>query len=62
MYGALTGNQPKNGRMTVSRSGRSLPGYEKYGSITISYMIPRGKQGVSTYCYVGYIIIVGLKC
>ena len=61
MYGALTGNQPKNGRMTVSRSGRSLPGYEGHGYITISYIIPSGNQGVSKYCYVGYIIIVGLK-
>ena len=52
MYGALTGNQPKNGRMTVSRSWQGLPGYEEHGSITISYIIPNGKQGVSTYhCY-----------
>lgn len=47
IYGNLTGTQPKGGTMTVSRDRSSLPGYEKYGTIVISYYIPSGYQGVS---------------
>ncbi|ROL51443.1 putative E3 ubiquitin-protein ligase DTX3 [Anabarilius grahami] len=45
IYGNLTGTQPKGGTMTVSRDRSSLPGYEKYGTIVISYYIPSGYQG-----------------
>ncbi|XP_067296197.1 probable E3 ubiquitin-protein ligase DTX3 [Pseudorasbora parva] len=45
IYGNLTGTQPKGGTMTVSRDSSSLPGYEKYGTIVISYYIPSGRQG-----------------
>ncbi len=48
IYGNLTGTQPKGGSMTVSSDSSSLPGYEKYGTIIISYHIPSGRQGVST--------------
>lgn len=45
IYGNLTGTQPKGGTMTVSRDSSSLPGYEQYGTIVISYYIPSGHQG-----------------
>lgn len=45
IYGNLTGTQPKGGSMTVSSDRSSLPGYEKYGTIIISYHIPSGRQG-----------------
>ncbi|XP_052448421.1 E3 ubiquitin-protein ligase DTX3L [Carassius gibelio] len=45
IYGSLTGTQPKGGSMTVSWDSSSLPGYEKYGTILISYHIPSGRQG-----------------
>lgn len=47
IYGDLTGTQPKGGSMTVSWDRSSLPGYEKCGTIVISYYIPSGHQGVS---------------
>lgn len=47
IYGDLTGTQPKGGTMHVSRDRSSLPGYERYGTIVISYYIPSGQQGVS---------------
>jgi hypothetical protein len=47
MYGDMTGNQPKNGKMNVSKSSLRLPGYPHHGSITITYSIPDGLQGVS---------------
>ncbi|KAK9974518.1 hypothetical protein ABG768_022607 [Culter alburnus] len=45
IYGNLTGTQPKGATMTISRDRSSLPGYEKYGTIVISYYIPSGHQG-----------------
>ncbi|TRY90027.1 hypothetical protein DNTS_018255 [Danionella cerebrum] len=45
IYGSLTGTQPKNGTMTVSKDRSSLRGYEEYGTIAISYTIPSGRQG-----------------
>lgn len=48
IYGNLTGTQPKGSSMTVSSDSSSLPGYEHYGTIIISYYIPSGRQGVST--------------
>ncbi|XP_016306256.1 uncharacterized protein LOC107661271 [Sinocyclocheilus anshuiensis] len=45
IYGSLTGTQPKEGSMTVSRDSSFLPGYAKYGTIVISYHIPSGRQG-----------------
>lgn len=47
IYGDLTGTQPKEGTMTVSRDSSSLPGFGKYGTIVIAYHIPSGRQGVS---------------
>ncbi|CAJ1068652.1 E3 ubiquitin-protein ligase DTX3L [Xyrichtys novacula] len=44
VYGVLTGTQPEGGRMKVSKDTSSLPGYEKYGTITINYYIPNGTQ------------------
>ncbi|XP_055055927.2 uncharacterized protein [Misgurnus anguillicaudatus] len=45
IYGSLTGTQPKEGTMNYSKDDSSLPGYEKYGTITIKYYIPNGVQG-----------------
>ncbi|XP_033474434.1 E3 ubiquitin-protein ligase DTX3L [Epinephelus lanceolatus] len=44
LYGILTGTQPDGGRMDVTESSSSLPGYEKYGTITIRYYVPSGIQ------------------
>ncbi|XP_071771288.1 uncharacterized protein LOC139924207 [Centroberyx gerrardi] len=44
LYGALTGTQPQGGKMDVTKDKSSLPGYEKYGTITIHYYIPSGIQ------------------
>ncbi|MBN3301135.1 DTX3L ligase, partial [Amia calva] len=44
IYGALKGTQPDNGTMDVTTTTSSLPGYERYGSITIYYHIPSGIQ------------------
>ncbi|XP_010744045.2 E3 ubiquitin-protein ligase DTX3L isoform X1 [Larimichthys crocea] len=44
LYGVLTGTQPDGGKMTVTKSSSSLPGYEKYGTLTIHYYIPNGIQ------------------
>lgn len=46
IYSALTGTQPDGGRMAVSHSSSSLPGYERYGTIIIHYSIPSGIQKV----------------
>lgn len=46
IYGTLKGTQP-TGKMKVTYNQFSLPGYEKYGTITIHYIIPDGLQGVS---------------
>lgn len=46
VYGVLRGTQPEGGRMAVSRSHSSLPGYEQYGTIIIHYSIPSGIQQV----------------
>ncbi|XP_043096781.1 E3 ubiquitin-protein ligase DTX3L [Puntigrus tetrazona] len=45
IYGSLTGTQPKGGSMTVSSDKSSLPGYENYDTLIISYHIPSGRQG-----------------
>ncbi|TNM90174.1 probable E3 ubiquitin-protein ligase DTX3 isoform X1 [Takifugu flavidus] len=44
VYGVLTGTQPKGGKMIVSQSESSLPGYDRYGTIIINYIIPSGIQ------------------
>lgn len=44
VYGILTGTQPDGGKMSVTTSSSSLPGYEKHGTITIHYYIPNGVQ------------------
>uniref|UniRef100_H3CAI3 E3 ubiquitin-protein ligase n=1 Tax=Tetraodon nigroviridis TaxID=99883 RepID=H3CAI3_TETNG len=44
VYGVLRGTQPEGGRMEVSRTHSSLPGYEQYGTIVIRYSIPSGIQ------------------
>lgn len=42
----VTGNQPLGGTMTVhTNSYHKLPGYEKHGTIEITYKIPNGTQG-----------------
>lgn len=65
VYGVLTGTQPKGGKMTISKSESSLPGYEQYGIIIIHYSIPKGIQQVRSQltkmgiicCYYDIIII-----
>lgn len=46
IYGSLTGTQPKGGTMTVSWDRSSLAGYQRCGTIVITYYIPSGSQGV----------------
>ena len=41
----ITGNQPKGGTMNQYTTRQSLPGYKKFGTITIKYNIPDGTQG-----------------
>lgn len=45
IYGALKGTQPKGGSMKITYDELPLPGYEKYGTIIIQYIIPDGVQG-----------------
>lgn len=47
-YGIQKGNQPE-GTMKVSYMTKSLPGYENYGSIVISYDMNGGVQTVSVF-------------
>lgn len=57
LYGVLTGTQPKGGKMTVFRSESPLPGYDRYGTIIINYVICSGIQGVRPQiadCYYNY--------
>lgn len=44
IYGVRVGTQPK-GTMRVNTNNSPLPGFEKYGTITISYNFPDGTQG-----------------
>ncbi|XP_034770133.2 probable E3 ubiquitin-protein ligase DTX3 [Acipenser ruthenus] len=44
-YGELTGSQPRNGQMTVTRQPVGLPGYEDHGTIIINYSFSDGIQG-----------------
>lgn len=46
VFGILTGTQPNGGKMNVSKTSSSLPGYEQYGTIIIHYYIPSGIQKV----------------
>ncbi|KAM7416955.1 hypothetical protein PAMA_018842 [Pampus argenteus] len=46
LYGILRGTQPDGGRMNVTQSSSSLPGYERYGTIIVHYTIPSGIQKV----------------
>ena len=41
----ITGNQPDGGRMSHQCLKYSLPGYDGYGTIKITYYIPSGVQG-----------------
>ncbi|XP_078252823.1 E3 ubiquitin-protein ligase DTX3L isoform X2 [Rhinoraja longicauda] len=45
VYGELKGNQPEGGQMIQRRMSIHLPGYEKFDSIEIHYVIPEGIQG-----------------
>lgn len=46
IYGVVIGNQPLNGSMVVTKDTTlHLPGYEKSGTIMITYSIPSGTQG-----------------
>ncbi|XP_061413288.1 probable E3 ubiquitin-protein ligase DTX3 [Lethenteron reissneri] len=45
VYGKLEGDQPKDASMKVTNYYTTLPGYEKYGTITIYYDVPSGRQG-----------------
>ncbi|XP_017294529.1 E3 ubiquitin-protein ligase DTX3L [Kryptolebias marmoratus] len=44
VYGILRGVQPDGGTMKITQTSSSLPGYDKYGTIIISYDIPSGIQ------------------
>lgn len=44
LYGKLKGTQPEGGRMDVTKTRVSLPGYENYETIIIHYYIPSGIQ------------------
>ncbi|XP_030213984.1 E3 ubiquitin-protein ligase DTX3L [Gadus morhua] len=44
LYGTLKGTQPEGGEMSCSNQTSSLPGYEKFGTITVRYNIPSGIQ------------------
>ena len=46
VFGKVYGDQP-NGKMYISKDRRDLPGYGGCGSITVTYDIPTGVQGVS---------------
>ncbi|XP_072353172.1 uncharacterized protein [Scyliorhinus torazame] len=46
VYGEIRGNQPDGGRMTHKIITLHLPGYEKFETIEIYYIIPDGIQGV----------------
>ena len=48
IFGQITGNQPKDGKMLDSVINKLLPGYEKTseGTIQIQYTFPSGKQTV----------------
>ncbi|XP_030276935.1 E3 ubiquitin-protein ligase DTX3L-like isoform X2 [Sparus aurata] len=43
VFGVIEGTQP-DGKMSVQKSYLSLPGFEGYGTIVISYYFPDGKQ------------------
>ena len=43
----ITGNQPDGGRMSHQILRFSLPGYESYHTIKITYYIPNGTQGAN---------------
>ncbi|XP_067888851.1 E3 ubiquitin-protein ligase DTX3L [Heterodontus francisci] len=45
VYGEIRGNQPEGGTMTSRNLLLHLPGYEKYNTIEIHYIIPDGTQG-----------------
>jgi len=54
LFGMLRGNQPPGGKMTVKTHQRMrLAGYERYGTIEISYYIPDGVQTVCGKYFVG---------
>ncbi|XP_073322414.1 E3 ubiquitin-protein ligase DTX3L [Pagrus major] len=44
IYGIMKGTQPDGGKMNVTKTSSSLPGYENYGTIIIHYDIPSGIQ------------------
>jgi len=60
LFGVMKGNQPP-GTMTVHTIPDSLPGFERFGMLCITYDIPSGTQNVScavfcksqlpTFCY-----------
>ena len=49
IFGQMIGNQPPNGKMTYKKKKSFLPGYEKYGTIVITYNFPGGKQMVNKH-------------
>lgn len=47
VYGELRGDQPERAKMTFKTDQRiHLPGYERFGTIVIDYVVPDGKQTV----------------
>jgi len=46
-YGVQTGLQPPNGTMMIKKDKRSLPGFEGYHTLAITYKVPSGVQGAN---------------
>jgi len=53
VLGVLRGNQPP-GKFSKSVMQMSLPGYEQYKTIRITYSMPDGIQTVSAYFYISF--------
>ena len=47
VYGVITGTQPVDGDMDITKERSSLPGYPGHGTIVIHYKFASGHQGVS---------------
>ncbi|KAH3732671.1 Ci-Rhysin2/Deltex3-a [Pelomyxa schiedti] len=48
-YGIMTGNQPHGTMHVRTDNSQRLPGYEKFGTIVVSYNFPSGTQGPEHY-------------
>ena len=61
IYGKVTGDQP-HGFIKFDRDYRShLPGYERYGSIKVTYTFPDGKQGVGVMLIITFVNMASMQ-